>query len=130
MDGFMLYIRRPALQSALQGAKNTHADEFIGLFRGQDDGKDVLLTELIIPPFSTYDADSSSYSPYFIPANSSEKASFHSHPDPDTSYPSDEDLHFFSRSGSVHFIASYPFRLSDVRAFDASGKRIRFYLVD
>lgn len=125
----MLYIRKPALESALLGAKNTHPDEFIGLFRGHDDGMDVILTELIIPPFSTYEADSSSYSPYFIPANSREKGSFHSHPEPKTSYPSDEDLLFFSRFGGFHFIASFPFHLCDVRAFNASGKKVRFSLI-
>ncbi|MBI5226489.1 hypothetical protein HY994_04635 [Candidatus Micrarchaeota archaeon] len=142
-------IKKNALLSALEGAKNMHPDEFIALFRGNEqsdtsgktkkggidisqkkDGKpDLLLTELIIPPFATGDEDSSSYSPYFIPANSSEKASFHSHPDPDTAYPSDEDLYYMARSGGVHFIACWPFRMQDVACFDAAGKPQPFAIV-
>ncbi len=125
-------IRKNALLSALQGSKNMHPDEFIALFRGQDDDAapgGLLLTELVIPPLAQGDEDSSSYNPYFIPANSREKASFHSHPDPDTAYPSDEDLFYMARSGGVHFIACYPFRLQDVACFDADGRPMRFQIV-
>ncbi len=121
-----------------------HPDEFIALFRGEEikpgtsgsaEGNKntksratpgLLLTELIIPPFSSGDEDSSSYSPYFIPANSTEKASFHSHPAPDTAYPSDEDLYYFSKENGIHFIACWPFRLQDVACFDAQGNEIEF----
>ncbi len=107
-----------------------HPDEFIALFRGEPDAKgNLVLTELIIPPFAHGDEDSSSYSPYFIPANSREKASFHSHPDPDTAYPSDEDLYYFSKESGIHFIACYPFRLQDVACFDAQGKEIPFDVI-
>jgi len=120
-------IRKTALLSALQGAKNMHPDEFIALFRGEhgSDGR-LQLTELIIPPFAQGDEDSSSYSPYFIPANSREKASFHSHPDPDTAYPSDEDSYYFSKESGIHFIACWPFRLQDVACFDAGGNELDF----
>ncbi len=147
--GLRIVIRKNALLSALQGAKEMHPDEFIALFRGEyepdasgkpedtakksrnKDGKpnpvkNLVLTELIIPPFASGDEDSSSYSPYFIPANSSEKASFHSHPDPDTAYPSDEDLYYFSKESGIHFIACWPFRLQDVACFDADGNEIHF----
>lgn len=123
-------IKKNALLSALQGSKNMHPDEFIALFRGeiQKDGT-LVLTELILPPLAHGDEDSSSYSPYFIPANTREKASFHSHPDPDTAYPSDEDLYFFSKESGIHFIACWPFRLQDVNCFDAAGKPVPFSLV-
>lgn len=178
-----VYILNTALRSALQGAKNTHPDEFIALFRGEyqpdasgkpediserksnpkllrlpiDSGaqhfrraifapgykpeksrnkdgkpdplKTLVLTELIIPPFAHGDEESSSYSPYFIPANTSEKASFHSHPDFDSAYPSDEDIRYFSLSGGVHFIACHPFRLQDVACFDSQGNPLPFRIV-
>ncbi len=144
-----IQIKKNALLSALEGAKNMHPDEFIALFRGEErsnpSGKtkatdktkdekidrtpDLLLTDLIIPPFATGDEDSSSYSPYFIPANSREKASFHSHPDPDTAYPSDEDLYYFSKESGIHFIACYPFRLQDVACFDYAGNVIPFKII-
>ncbi|MBI4361227.1 hypothetical protein HY572_05650 [Candidatus Micrarchaeota archaeon] len=125
----MIQIKRQALLSALQGAKELYPDEFIALFRGEEQRGHLVLTELIIPPFAHGDEDSSSYSPYFIPANSSEKASFHSHPDPDTAYPSDEDLYYFSHSGGFHFIACHPFELKDVNGFDALGKQVAFEVI-
>lgn len=125
----MIQIRRQALLSALHGAKELYPDEFIALFRGEEKDGQLTLTELIIPPFSHGDEDSSSYSPYFIPANSSEKASFHSHPDPDTAYPSDEDLYYFSHSGSYHFIACHPYGLKDVNCFDAHGNQTAFEVI-
>lgn len=126
----MLYVKRKALESALQGAKETYPDEFIGLLRGEDKEKDTFLTELIIAPLSSYDEDSSSYSPYFIPSNTMEKATFHSHPSPGPAKPSRADRHFFARFGCFHFIASYPFGLGDVNAFDEKGKQIEFAIVD
>ncbi len=147
----MLKIQKRALLSALQGAREMHPDEFIALFRGEEiqvqtgkrpgkgaanpnerepnDTPDLLLTELILPPLAQGDEESSSFNPYFIPANSSEKASFHSHPDPDTAYPSDTDLHYFDREGGVHFIACYPFRIQDTNCFDASGRKVNFKIV-
>ena len=47
-------IKRAALQSALEAAKHTYPDEFIGIFRGNKEKDGCLLTELIIAPFSTY----------------------------------------------------------------------------
>jgi proteasome lid subunit RPN8/RPN11 len=126
----MLKIRKNALLSALQGAKELYPNEFIALFRGEDlPTGGVLLTELIIPPLSHGDSNSSSYSPYFIPANSLEKASFHSHPHPGTAFPSKEDKYYFSSTGGVHFIACPPFEIKDVNCFNANGNRIQFKVV-
>ena len=132
-----LAITRNALESALQGARETHPHEFICLLRGdkvkgksKDAGEEWLISEVIIPPFSIYDRTSSSYSPWFIPANSSEIASFHSHPSPNTAYPSGQDLRHFSQSQKFHFIACYPYRAQDANAFDSTGKRIEFEIVE
>ena len=127
----MLKIKRTALESALQGARETHPHEFICLLRGEEqkDGE-WLITEVIIPPFSAYDRTSSSYSPWFIPALSGEIASFHSHPSSNTAYPSRQDLVHFSHAQQFHFIACYPYRAQDANAFDSKGKKIEFKIID
>ena len=125
----MLKIKRFAMESALQGARETHPHEFICLLRGEKHDKDWILTEVIITPFSTYEAHSSSYSHWFIPANSSEAASFHSHPSPNSAFPSSQDKHFFSRSQQFHLIACYPYRTQDVNAFDSNGKKIELKII-
>lgn len=118
-------INKNALLSALEGAKNLYPSEFIGLFRGGQKKDAIELTELIITPFASYEEDSSAYSPYFIPANTGALASFHSHPTPDSAFPSKQDKRFFSQM-PVHFIACHPFNIDDVNAFDAKARRIEF----
>ncbi|NUN11778.1 Mov34/MPN/PAD-1 family protein [Candidatus Micrarchaeota archaeon] len=125
----MLKITRQALLSALQGAKETHPNEFICLLRGDKQGEDWLITEVILTPFASYDKESSSYSPYFIPVGGNEIASFHSHPYPNTAYPSNADLQMFSRTARFHFIASNPYRIQDTNAFNSKGEKISFELV-
>ena len=121
----MLKIKRRALLSALEAAKNVYPDEFVGLFRG--DGE--LAEELIIPPFSTYERDSSGFSDWFLPANNRELASFHSHPSPGTAFPSKADRLFFAKTAKYHFIACPPFGEKNVNAFDSKGKQITFGIV-
>jgi len=125
----MLKIKRQALESALQGARETHPHEFVCLLRGEKKGGDWLIEEVIIPPFATFERHSSGFSDWFIPANSREIASFHSHPSPNSAFPSRQDLHFFSRSGLFHYIASAPYRIEDTNAFDAKGRKIEFEIV-
>ena len=125
----MLKITRRALLSALQGAKETHPNEFVCLLRGEKKGEDWLLTEVIIAPFSSYEKSSSSYSMWYVPANNNEAATFHSHPSPNSAFPSREDLHFFARSSPFHLIACVPYRPQDTKAFDAKGNEIGFEIV-
>ncbi|MEM4255022.1 MAG: Mov34/MPN/PAD-1 family protein [Candidatus Norongarragalinales archaeon] len=127
----MLKIRRNALESALQGARETHPDEFICLLRGdkvKDSKDDWLVTEVIIPPFASYELNASSFSPWFIPANSKELATFHSHPSPSSAYPSRQDLKMFSNS-LFNLIACFPYRIQDTNSFDSKGKKISFKIV-
>ena len=131
----MLKIKRNALLSALHGAKETHPDEFICLLRGEKRGKDEkgnddwLISEVIIPPFASYELNASSFSPWFIPANSKELATFHSHPSPNTAYPSRQDLKMFSNS-TFNFIACFPYGIANTNVFDSKGKRIAFEIAD
>ncbi|MFH0835693.1 MAG: Mov34/MPN/PAD-1 family protein [Candidatus Micrarchaeota archaeon] len=125
----MLKITRRALLSALQGAKENYPSEFICLLRGDEKNGEALLYDVILPPLAQGNRNSSSYSPWFIPANSNELASFHSHPSPNSAYPSRADLEHFSRTQKYHFIGCYPYRVTDVNAFDSSGRPVEFKVV-
>ena len=141
---FRLVIKRRALESALESARSTFPAEFIGLFRGEEKTgrngvKTARLTQLIIPPLAQYGDGFSTYSDIFLPLNTRELASFHSHPHPPAS-PSRADLNFFSRSSRYHFIACPPFdwragaRAADgspcVRAFDSRGNALAFEVLE
>lgn len=124
----MLKIKRNALLSALQGAKETFPDEFICLLRGEKQGEDWILSEVIIAPFSFYERHSSGFIDWYVPPNSSEVASFHSHPTPGTAFPSKQDLKFFTKM-PFHLIASSPYGMEDANAFDSNGKKIEFEII-
>ncbi len=142
---FRLVIKRRALESALESARSTFPAEFIGLFRGEEKTgrgtgggvKTARLTELIIPPLAQYGDGFSTYSDIFLPLNTRELASFHSHPHPPAA-PSRADLNFFSRSSRYHFIACPPFDwrvlagdgAPCVRAFDSRGNAIAFEVIE
>ncbi len=121
-----ILISRTALASALQASRNVFPREFIGLFRKNGNG---VLSELVIPPFSDYQMDSSSFSDWHLPLDSSLAASFHSHPGW-SNLPSEQDLLFFSRAYGAHFIACRPFVPSSTACYGKDGERKQIGLVD
>lgn len=121
-----ILIKRSALASALLASRNVFPREFICLFR--KDGKGVL-SELIIPPLSDYGEDSSAFSEWHLPLDSSLAASFHSHPGW-SNLPSEEDLQFFSAHYQSHFIACRPLVPSSTACYGKNGERKQIVLVD
>jgi proteasome lid subunit RPN8/RPN11 len=115
-------VKKRALLSALQGARETHPNEFIAFF-SSDGGQE--LVDLIIPPLAQSNGCSASYVPWFLPVASGGEASFHSHPS-HSNKPSKADLLQFGKSRKWHFIACYPYRVGDVAAYDSEGKRVPF----
>lgn len=121
-----IFVKKSALLSALLASRNVFPQEFIGLFR--KDGKGVLC-ELIIPPLSEYGDDSSAFSEWHLPLDSSYAASFHSHPGW-SNLPSEQDLQFFSRNYSAHFIACRPYVASSTACYGKDGQRQNYSIID
>jgi len=124
----VIRITKTAFFSVLEGAKNVFPNEFVALIRGEEKEREVLLTEVIIPPLSEYAPTHSSFSQWLLPANLKELASFHSHPTP-PALPSKTDLLFFSRTARYHFISCPPFSEKSTRVFNSLGKKLKFELV-
>ncbi|MCX6767634.1 MAG: Mov34/MPN/PAD-1 family protein [Candidatus Micrarchaeota archaeon] len=118
-----VFIKKNALLSCLQGAKNLHPHEFLGLLRGLVELRGVVVTELVLAPLSDYTEQESSFSPWFLPSDPSIIGSFHSHPTYGRK-PSKADLAFFSRSGRIHLIASLPYSIGSVAAYGSDGKQM------
>lgn len=112
----------------MQGAKESHPNEFIGLLSGIVDGEFTKAEELYLAPLAEVDDESASYNPYHLPAGLRLVGSFHSHP-AGSARPSQADVQMFSHSGRTHLIAAYPYRTEDVRAYDNKGKKIEFEVV-
>lgn len=119
-----VFISGNALESALEAAKNLFPNEFIGLFRE----KKGVLSELILAPFSEYGPDSSGFSDWHLPLDSSITASFHSHPGWGNA-PSQQDLLFFSKTYRNHLIACRPYSPRAVACYDNLGRKTSFEIV-
>ncbi len=116
-------MKKRTMLSAMQGAKNVYPQEFIALFR-KNGG---MVSELIIPPFSEYGDNFSSFSNWHLPPMQI-CGSFHSHPS-GSGFPSQQDLLFFSKIGEFHIVAFPPFSLSSFKAFSNNGKTIELSII-
>ena len=121
----MIVIMQNALLSALEGAKASYPNEFLGFFRGERKKSEILLTDLIIPPTMYRNRVSVGYNDWLIPSLSGIEGTFHSHPHP-PAMPTRTDLRMFAKNGAANLIACPPYDISSVRAFDNNGKEVGF----
>ncbi|MGC8663246.1 MAG: Mov34/MPN/PAD-1 family protein [Thermoplasmata archaeon] len=112
-------IRKETLQLIMESAKDTYPDEFAAFLRADRN----IIYEIVLLPGTVSGRRSAVYQLYMKPIDFSLVGTVHSHPSGVT-FPSSEDLNLFSKSGSVHIIVGYPFRLTDFSAFDRNGKKI------
>ena len=115
----MLYIEENLLMAILAGAREAYPREFFSLLGGRRAGQDVFLDHFVWVP-GRAGRTSVIFNLWHIPYRS--LASVHSHPFP--SPPSTSDLRTFPFIGDYHIIVQFPFRKTDVLAFDARGKEV------
>jgi len=131
----MLLIKKSVIAACLAGAKSAYPNEFIGLLEGEreksKDGRlySLAISRLIIPSGMFVSEGSASYSDWMTPMSQDYWGSFHSHPGTNSPRPSREDLHFFSKEGGIHLIASEPFDVQSIAAFDHRGRKLVFAIV-
>ncbi|CAD5244063.1 metalloprotease [Thermococcus sp. 18S1] len=118
-------IRRELLEYLLELAREFYPNEFAGFLRE----KDGVFEEVLIAPNPHFGTSSAFFDTWMLPYDESIKGTVHSHPGP-SAWPSQADLHFFSKFGGVHLIIAYPFTEDAVRAYSSSGERIRMEIVD
>lgn len=121
-------IKKEVLQTMLKASKNIYPDEFIAIMQGEVNEKEAIITSVIIPPFSTYERDASSFSDWFLPPMFNVIGIFHSHPN-GNGEPSIEDLNSFAIKGKLHIIAFPPFTLKSVKCFDNKGKEVNIAII-
>ena len=88
---------------------------------------DILVNEVIIPPFAVRGKNFSEFNPYKLSFDSSIVGLVHSHPS-GTLYPSIHDLnHFYGR---IMMISAYPFHsIGDIAIFNKEGAVLPFKIV-
>ncbi len=131
-SGFLLSleIEEPVVRGLLLGSENLFPDEFIALLQGEireaRGERVVCARQLLLAPLAQFGPDSSSFSPLNLPLTSHVVGSFHSHPSPNSAYPSRQDRFFFASFGAAHLIACPPFTVASLAAFSPRGSPIPF----
>ena len=118
-------IRRELLEYLLQLARDFHPNEFAGFLRERSG----IFEEVLIAPNPHFGTTSAFFDPWMLPYDESIKGTVHSHPSP-SPWPSQADLHFFSKFGGVHLIIAYPYTENDVRAYLSNGERIKIEIIE
>lgn len=113
-------IKKRVLKMILESSKSSYPDEFGALLRAEE-GE---ISEIILLPGTISGNRHASFQLNMRPIDFSIVGSAHSHPSGNYT-PSEADLDFFHRSGTVHIIARYPYDMDDWAAYDVSGNRIR-----
>ena len=119
-----IQLKRHAGRLICRAARRTFPDEFIADLRIDQD----VISEIIVTPNSVYGQDFSALDDWMRPISVKSGGSVHSHPDADNR-PSRPDVRAFSKEGGVHLIIGYPYRLRDIAAYDAKGRKLDLKIV-
>ncbi|MEM2869458.1 MAG: Mov34/MPN/PAD-1 family protein [Thermoplasmata archaeon] len=118
-------IKRAVLELILEASKESHPNEFAGQLRARGG----TIHELTMLPGTMQGRTSALVNLWMLPIDYSVVGSVHSHPS-GSREPSEEDLEFFRKFGSVHIIVGSPYTLSSWRAYDYSGAPVRLEIVE
>ena len=121
----MYKISRDVVASIIEAARNVYPEEFIGMLGGSR--KDKIIDELIIVP-AVYGEGFTMVHSHLIPFDPKIMGTVHSHPSPAT-YPSQQDLETFGKTGEIHIIIGHPYTYETIRAFDRNGKSVQITVV-
>ncbi len=112
-------IKKETLQMIMESAKDSYPNEFAAFLRADRN----IIYEIVLLPGTVSGKRSAVYRLYMKPIDFSLIGTVHSHPSGVT-IPSPEDLDLFSKTGKVHIIVGFPYRITDFSAYDRNGKNI------
>lgn len=121
----MASAKREAIEAFLEAAKNAFPNEFIGLLAGNKEKN--IVEELVVVP-AIFGENFSSIYTHLVPFDSTLMGTAHSHPSRSNN-PSIQDLAAFSKTGTIHLIACYPYMTGNVKAFDGQGRKIELKII-
>ncbi len=121
----MIYrIKKELLEMIMESSRDMFPDEFAAFLRGEGG----VIYELLMLPGTISGRRSATYQLYMKPIDFTVVGTVHSHPSGVT-LPSDEDILLFSRTGDIHIIVGFPFRMNDFSAYDRNGKRVELEVI-
>jgi len=120
--GITVSISQELLQAIFEGARRLYPRETILLLRGEKKKNLIKISELVVPPLSTYGRGFASIPLHMLPMDFSIVGTVHSHPSGNLT-PSNVDLnHFF---GVIVMIVSFPFTdKRNVAVYNRGGENL------
>jgi proteasome lid subunit RPN8/RPN11 len=130
----LIGIAEETLEFALEAARETHPNEYMGFLRAEDarrlglDRDGDVITDVLVIPGTESNPVSATVDSNMMPNRRDAVGSIHSHPN-GVLRPSTEDLNTF-QSGKVHVIMGAPYGRRDWRAFDREGEPTTLDVID
>ena len=119
--GKIVTITNNVINGIISYSKMHHPYEGILILEGERRRTEIIINNLVIPPFSVHGPFYSGFPINELPFDLKYVGTAHSHPS-GSSQPSLEDLNHFY--GLVSIIISHPYEERDIRAFDSQGSEI------
>ena len=107
--------------------KMNHPNEAILILKGKSKNGNILVSDLVIPPFAETGTTFAGFPNSFLPFDDSYVGTIHSHPK-GSAEPSVTDLHNFF--GLVSVIVKSPYEDQDIFAWDRNGNSIPIVFLD
>jgi len=110
------------LEMILESAKHLHPKETILLLRGKSSKDVIAISEIVIPPLSTYGHSFSAFQSHMLPMDFSIMGAAHSHPSGNPT-PSSQDLNH--SMGKILLIVAYPYEgKQNAVVYDRNGEKL------
>lgn len=114
-------IEDSLLKEILRFAMSRHPYEVILLLRGEKKKNKIHVSEYLFPPFASSSTRDASFPVSMLPVDFTIIGTVHSHPSGSLNL-SNIDFHNFF--GRIMLLMVYPYRVSDVAAFNKKGERV------
>ena len=116
-------ITQNVINGLISYAKMHHPFEGILILGGERKKTEILINNLVIPPFSVHGPFYSGFPINELPFDLNYLGTAHSHPS-GSSQPSLEDLNHFY--GLISIIICHPYEEEDIHAYDSQGREVLF----
>lgn len=114
-------IDRKAVDSLLGFVQRQHPNEAIFLLRGKIKADDIVIEEILLPPYGSGGGSFAFFPSHMLPIDFTIVGTAHSHPS-GSQKPSAQDLNnFYSR---VMVIFSFPYGIQNIHAYNSRGEAI------
>ncbi|MEK6907153.1 MAG: Mov34/MPN/PAD-1 family protein [Nanoarchaeota archaeon] len=118
-----IFISKNVIYRIGELAKNSYPKEVVAFLKGKISNKRLIINDLVYQHFKSNFHSASIENR--LPLTTDVFGSVHSHPSY-SNMPSNQDLEFFGKNGTLHLIICKPFNLVNVKAYNSLGKETKF----